>query len=92
MPVRTSTGYHLLVIRCRWCFLATRLSGYPYLSHTYGVPDYDVIIDMALSHHQSHCIAVTRYVFVVYNVCPSMPIHHFASLFLSTTIQQQPLP
>ena len=45
----------------------------------------DVIIDVALSHHQSCCIAVTRYVSVVYNVCPSMPIHHFAPLFHSTT-------
>ena len=47
---------------------------------------YNVIIDVALSHHQSRCIAVTRYVLVVYNVCPSMPIYHFASLFHSTTI------
>ena len=23
MPVRTSTGYRLLAIRCQWCFLAT---------------------------------------------------------------------
>ena len=46
MPIRTSTGYRLLAIRCRWRFLATRWSGYPYLSHTCGVLDYDVVIDV----------------------------------------------
>ena len=44
-PVHTSTRYRLLAIQCRWRFLATWWSGYPYLSHTCGVPDYDVVID-----------------------------------------------
>ena len=45
MPVRTSTGYRLLASWCRRHFLATRWSGYPYLSHMCSVPDYDVVID-----------------------------------------------
>ena len=46
----------------------------------------DVIIDVALSHHQSRYTAVTRYVPVVYIHVPLYAIHHFASSFLSTTI------
>ena len=45
----------------------------------------DVTIDVALSHHQSRCIAVTRYVPVVYIHVPLYAIHHFAPLFHSTT-------
>ena len=45
---------------------------------------YDVIIDVALSHHQSRCIAVTRYVPVLYIHVPLYAIHHFASSFHST--------
>ena len=52
----------------------------------------DVIIDMALSHHQSRCIAVTRYVPVVYMHVPLYAIHNFALLFHSTTIQQHLSP
>ena len=50
-----------------------------------SVPDYDVIIDIALSHHQSRCIAVTHYAPVLYIHVPLYAIHHFASLFHSTT-------
>ena len=81
-----STRYHLLVIRCQWRFLATWWSGYPYLLPLCVVfRMYDVIIDVALSHHQSCYTAVTHYVSVVYDVCPSMPKHHITSLFHSTT-------
>ena len=55
MPVRTSTGYRLLV--SRW-------SGYPYLSHTCGVPEYDVIID-------ADQLPISA-------VLGSLPISHFA--------------
>ena len=53
---------------------------------------HDVIIDVALSHHQSRCIAVTCYVPVVYIHVSLYAIHHFAPLFHSTTIQQHLSP